>query len=148
MRLFGIMTCPSALSAMIALACFLSCAGQTKSPSSVRDGVYSTAQAGRGESAYRESCAKCHGAKLEGQGQAPGLTGDDFNSSWNGMTVDDLFERVQETMPADKPGQLNRNQNADILAYIFQVNKYPAGAKDLLTDAEALKAIRIEAAQK
>jgi hypothetical protein len=48
-------------------------------------------------------------------------------------------------MPADKPGSLSRPQNADLLAYIFQVNQYPAGKSDLPSDAEGLKKIRIEA---
>jgi hypothetical protein len=34
-------------------------------------------------------------------------------------------------------------QAADLLAYIFSQNKWPAGAKDLPTDVAALKQIRI-----
>jgi hypothetical protein len=48
-------------------------------------------------------------------------------------------------MPADKPGSLTRLQNADILAYIFQANQFPAGKTELPSDAETLKKIRIEA---
>jgi hypothetical protein len=48
-------------------------------------------------------------------------------------------------MPADHPGTLSRPENADILAYILQVNKLPAGTRDLPSDAETLKRIRFEA---
>jgi len=59
---------------------------------SVWDGVYSSAQATRGEKAYRENCASCHGVNLEGSGQMPPLSGSDFTTNWNGMTLGDLFD--------------------------------------------------------
>ena len=70
--------------------------------------------AARGEAAYRETCASCHGEKLQGTGQSPPLTGKDFISNWNGMTVGDLFEKMQDSMPADRPGQLSGTENAGI----------------------------------
>ena len=112
--------------------------------SSVRDGVYTVAQAARGESGYQKNCASCHGDKLEGRGQAPALAGDEFASAWKGMTLGDLFEQMQTTMPADRPGQLSKAQNADILAYLLKFNGYPAGAKELPADAAALHKIRID----
>ena len=39
------------------------------------DGVYTEAQAKRGETAYSELCASCHGPDLTGGEMAPGLTG-------------------------------------------------------------------------
>lgn len=51
-------------------------------------------------------------------------------------------------MPADWPGKLSKTMNADILAYILEANKFPAGAKDLPPGTAALQAIRIEAARK
>ena len=47
-------------------------------------------------------------------------------------------------MPADRPGQLSKPQNADILAFILKSNGYPAGAKDLPGDVDALKQTRID----
>jgi len=113
---------------------------------STRDGVYSEAQAGRGQASYKAACASCHGEALEGGGAAyPPLAGEDFFNNWAGANLNDLFDRIQTTMPGDRPGKLSRAENADILAYILKVNKMPAGAKDLPTDAEALKKIKIEA---
>jgi mono/diheme cytochrome c family protein len=117
--------------------------GQEKSKS-VWDGVYTDAQADRGQAGYREACASCHGEKLDGRGQIPPLAGSDFTSNWNAMTVGDLFEKMQTSMPADRPGQLSKEQNASILAYILGFNKFPTGNKELPGDADALKGIRFE----
>ena len=113
---------------------------------STRDGVYTEDQARRGQASYKKSCGSCHGAELAGSGAAtPPLAGPDFTANWAGQTVDDLFERIQTSMPADRPGKLERAENADILAYILQFNKLPAGKSDLPGDADALKQIRFEA---
>ena len=42
---------------------------------SANDGVYSDAQAKRGDVLYKENCATCHGDNLEGSGPMPPLTG-------------------------------------------------------------------------
>jgi len=118
-----------------------------QAPASVRDGVYSAEQARKGEALYRQECASCHGEKLEGRGQAPPLTGADFIMDWNGMTVGDLFEKMQTSMPADQPGHLSREQNATLLAFILNANQFPAGAAELSTDGERLQQIRFEAAK-
>jgi len=115
--------------------------------SSVWDGVYTPGQANRGKDAYNKACASCHGVALDGSGTAPPLSGPDFKSDWNGQTVDDLFEKMQTSMPADKPGQLSREQNADILAFLLTSNGFPAGQKELPTDAPTLEKIRFESAK-
>jgi S-disulfanyl-L-cysteine oxidoreductase SoxD len=116
---------------------------------STRDGVYTETQATRGQASYKKACASCHTETLEGSGAAiPPLAGEDFTMNWTGQTVDDLFERIQTSMPADRPGTLSRTENADILAYILKVNKLPAGQNELPGDAEALKPIQFEAAKK
>lgn len=116
-------------------------------PPSVWDGIYSSEQARRGEPLYHQECASCHGEKLEGRGQAPPLAGADFTMDWNGMTVGDLFEKMQTSMPADQPGHLSREQNAMLLAFILSANKFPYGAAELPSDGERLRQIRFEAAK-
>ena len=133
---------------LVAAMWFPALAAQDKPQASVRDGVYTAEQAGRGEAAYKQNCASCHGDALEGGGQAPGLVGSEFATGWNDLTVWDLSDRIQVSMPADHPGSLTKDQNAAILAYIFKMNSFPAGAKELPTGEEALKGIRIEAAVK
>jgi cytochrome c len=116
-----------------------------QAPSSVWDGVYTPEQAKRGEALYSMQCAACHGSELTGGESAPPLMGGEFLSNWYGLTVGDLFDRIRVSMPADRPGTLNREKAADILAHIFLVNQFPAGKTDLATQSEYLKQIRIEA---
>lgn len=106
---------------------------------SVWEGVYTAAQARRGEALYTTHCGGCHGAALTGLEAAPALVGDTFNATWEGAPLADLFERIRATMPQTRPGSLTRTQNADVLAYILQVAKYPAGEREL--DAQALAGI-------
>jgi S-disulfanyl-L-cysteine oxidoreductase SoxD len=118
-------------------------AGQDKGGKTVWDAVYSEAQAKRGETAYSQYCAKCHGPDLTGADVAPPLTGVEFTSGWNDLTVGDLFERLRITMPADKPGSVSAQDNADIVALLLGKNGFPAGATDLATQTEILKMIKI-----
>ena len=114
----------------------------------VWDGVYTTDQAARGAALYASQCASCHGTALTGGESAPPLAGADFFSNWNGLTVGDLFERIRVSMPADRPGKLSRDQDADILAYILSMNQFPSGKTELERQTEALKQIRIEPEKK
>src|SRR6202043_2863708 len=90
---------------------------------SVGDGVYTSEQADRGKTAYVEECANCHGAHLGGGDETPALAGGKFLSTWRDRSVDELFERVRVSMPADRPGTLSRQNISDVLAYIFAANK-------------------------
>ncbi len=112
---------------------------------SVWDGVYTDEQARRGEAVSNEQCARCHGQALSGGEEAPPLAGAGFVSNWNGLTMGDLFERVRTTMPSDAPGKLTRQQNADVLAYLLSLNKFPTGKTELDRQTEVLKQIRFEA---
>ena len=107
------------------------------------DGIGTTAQVKRGSDIYATSCSACHDAQLAGSGTAPALVGTDFSANWKDETVGSLFERIRATMPADNPGSLKRDQVADLIAFILNFNKYPLGQKDLPTESEALKAIKI-----
>ncbi len=126
---------------------FFAAMGLAEQPASVWDGVFTAPQADRGKALYGQNCASCHGAALDGSGQAPPLSGPDFQGNWNGQTADDLFEKIQTSMPADRPGQLSRRQNADILAFLLNSNGFPAGQKELPSDAAALQKIRYESSK-
>ena len=112
---------------------------------SVWDGVYTAEQARRGESLYRLRCASCHGDKMTGGESAPPLAGGQFLSSWNGLTLDVLFERIRITMPTDNPSKVSRQAKADILAYMLSMNHFPSGKTELQYKAELMKEIMIEA---
>jgi mono/diheme cytochrome c family protein len=128
----------------IGLVLVLAATAYAQQAASVWDGVYTTEQAKRGKALYGQECASCHGAALDGTGQAPPLEGADFKKDWDGQTVDDLFEKMQTSMPADQPGRLSRGQNADILAFLLLSNEFPSGQKELSTDAAALAKIRFD----
>jgi len=93
-------------------------------------GVYTTAQANRGEAVYQKRCASCHGAALGGNAGPP-LAGQDFLAIWNNQPVSDLFDKIHNTMPLDNPGTLTNPEVADVVAHILQTNKLPAGTAEL-----------------
>ncbi len=127
--------------------CMLRAQGPAAESRSVWDGVYTEDQAKRGETIYRKECAACHGDMLTGGESAPPLTGGAFLANWDGLTMGDLFDRIRKTMPQSNPGRLTRQQDADILAFMLSVNKFPSGKTELYRQAEMLKEIRFESAK-
>lgn len=108
-------------------------------------GVYTDAQAARGQSEYAAACASCHNTDLSGDGFAPGLAGPEFMASWNGTTVGDLFERIRISMPPSGPDSVTAQGKADIVAFMLKVNRFPAGQAELASTTAALKGIKFEA---
>ena len=106
------------------------------------DGVYTAAQAARGESVYSSKCASCHGPDLTGDGQASPLAGKDFTSAWNDQPLSDFFERIHATMPADAPGSLQPAEVADVVAFILNRNGMPAGEAELTAEPSAIKGVK------
>lgn len=120
--------------------------GQAQSTGrSVWEGIYSPEQAARGEAQYVERCAACHGVTLNGTGEAPGLSGGEFVSHYDQLTVADLFDRVRTTMPQNDPGTLSRDQYVEVVAFLLKSNGFPAGAAPLDRRSEVLATIGIQA---
>ena len=113
----------------------------------VWDGVYTGDQAKRGEAAYVEACSNCHGRTLEGADMTPALTGGAFMANWDGLTVGDLFDRIRVSMPADRPGSLSRQEDADVIAYILRFNQFPSGKEELPREVQVLKQILFKASR-
>jgi mono/diheme cytochrome c family protein len=107
--------------------------------------VYGADQAKRGEGQYQLDCSTCHGVTLTGSESGSALIGSDFIADWAGKSMADLFEYTRSGMPKDSPGRLSRQQYAAVIAYILSANKYPAGEKELSSDAESLQQIKFEA---
>ena len=110
----------------------------------VWEGVYSDAQAKRGEALWGDKCAKCHGPDLSG-GDAPSLVGSEFSANWDDLSLGDLADRLRISMPQDNPQSLSREQTADLIALILKGNKLPAGQTDLPFQTENLKMIKYKA---
>jgi mono/diheme cytochrome c family protein len=113
--------------------------------STVWDKVYTDAQAARGKEAYMTECSACHSEDLGGSGYAPALKGDDFAFAWGDKTVADFFTRIRRLMPPDNPGSLTAEKYRDVIAFILQENKYPAGDRELSADPTELRSIKITA---
>jgi len=103
----------------------------------VSKGVYSAAQADRGEKVFQKVCVECHeiGEFMQSL----------FDKEWLGKTLFDFFDLVKTTMPDDKPGTLASEDVLDVIGYIFKLNAYPAGSADLPADPEKMKLIQIDA---
>jgi len=116
---------------------------------SVWDGAYLEEQAARGKSEYEYNCASCHINDLAGDSIAdvPPLAGDDFLAIWEGKPVKELMDFITKNMPEDSKGSLDVKTYADIAAYIFQVNNFPAG-KDPLGDDQRMARTIIEKERK
>jgi mono/diheme cytochrome c family protein len=120
---------------------------QAQAGRSTAEGVYTEAQAKRGQELYQSTCAACHGPDLQGMGVNPPLNGPDFDSYWRGKQVGELFEKISMTMPKTAPGSLTPDQSADAIAYILSMLKSPAGATPLPAKTDDLNKLTIEAAK-
>lgn len=127
-----------ALLALLLVATALPGAAQVTdtTAASVRDGIFTTAQAERGATVFEEACMRCH--------QPEQFTGPGFIGAWSGQTVDALFGLIRTTMPEDNPSSLKKRDYAAILAFLFSLNGIPAGETDLPSITRKLKQIRIE----
>jgi len=107
----------------------------------VWDSVYTTAQAGRGETAYAKTCARCHGASLGGGDESPALSGGNFLGNWNGLPLSELQTRIKTTMPSDSVGIYDMKLVTDVMAYLLKSNGFPAGQAELSVQTDSLKDI-------
>ena len=125
--LLGVASCAYALVGALSLTSLTGHAGQLRS---VTEGVYSAAQAARGQQIYQAQCAECHGNALEGAIGTP-LVGESFLSNWSVRSLADLVDKIQKTMPFNLSGNLSRQQSTDLAAYILLADKFPAGQVEL-----------------
>jgi hypothetical protein len=99
-------------------------------------GVYSAAQAARGQKTYESICLSCH--PLASQ------TGIAFSKQWRGKPLADLYGFVAESMPKNDPGSLAPREIAQVVAYLLKINGMPAGTAELPANESTLGTIRIE----
>lgn len=109
--------------------------GTSGATRTIWDGVYTAAQAARGEAVVAQNCGSCH-ASNEWAGAM-------FISSWSGRPVGALHMQIRTTMPFDAPGRLSAAQYADIVAYMLKLNNAPAGESELPSSDDALNTIAV-----
>jgi mono/diheme cytochrome c family protein len=102
----------------------------------VRDGVFSAAQAARGEQVFESICVNCH--------EMPEFTAAGaYLEDVEGEPLWETFDFVSSEMPEDDPGSLEPEEYAAVLAYIFSVYGLPSGDAELPVDRDSLRAIAI-----
>jgi mono/diheme cytochrome c family protein len=99
-------------------------------------GAYTSAQAERGLTVFKQVCSECH--------EPQDFTNADFHGEWNGRSLFDLYENVRTTMPDETPGTLTQQQYEDVLAYMLQLNKAPTGASEFRADSASAKTILLK----
>ena len=99
----------------------------------VWDGVYTAAQADRGQSIYDRSCMGCHGEDLTKSGNV--LRGAKFINEWREDSLKSLFATIKVSMPRNAPQSLSDAEYVDIVAYLLQANSFPAAGQELTLDA-------------
>ena len=114
-------------------------------PTSVWQGVYTKAQAARGQTLYLTSCSSCHGTQLQGDTDAPDLAGNAFVKRWTGRSVGVLFGFTESQMPVGRPRGLGAQGYADVIAHMLAANGYPDGQQELPTSTTVLDKIMIDA---
>jgi len=116
------------------------------SQKTVKDGVYTKAQAERVTETYGKVCANCHDpAKVAaGKKPAPPLAGDLFLDSWKDRTVGELMATIKLTMPNDGSMTLTADDAADLTALILLNNKFPEGKDPLKYDDAGKKIVFVK----
>ncbi len=79
-----------------------------------------------GKALYEQSCAACHGADMEGAGEAPALKGAPFMANWKGKSAAVLYAFTRQNMPPGGAGSLSDSDYRAVVGYILQAN----GSKD------------------
>jgi len=117
---------------------------------SVWTGIYTEAQARRGELIYPAICGRCHGYKLDGAPDdpdmfsTPPIAGPKFLRNWNGRSLAALFEYTRTQMPQNNPGFMSDQEAVDVVTYMLLVGGIPAGPIELVPEITALSSIVFE----
>lgn len=109
---------PTSLALIGALVCS---GGSFAETLTTQDGVYTEAQAKRGEKVYEQHCQACH---------VPAFYESKFKV-WNNQPLSALYDTVSFSMPESNPGGLPLQEYTDVMAYIFSLLDYPAGDTEL-----------------
>ena len=103
--------------------------GIEPAPATVWQGVYTDAQAARGQTEYTTHCANCHREDLSGYNSI--LRGSRFMEKYRESTLHLLFDKTKTTMPRGAPASLSDKAYVEILTYLLKVNEFPSGAQEL-----------------
>jgi len=133
------------LSPVIVVALILGAAVGSAQEPRAASVAYTRAQAARGEQLYQQRCAACHGEDVNGDGNGitPALFGPAFSANWGGLPLSELLKRIQLEAGQSKPAGLTRQQQADVLAFLLQVNEIVDGPAELPADLNQLARVKL-----
>jgi len=94
------------------------------------DGIFTLAQADRGEDLFRSICSDCH--------DQADWTEEGFKGRWEGQSVFQFWYYINDRMPYDNPYSLTREQVTDVVTYILTLNGLPAGDTELAPDDDSI----------
>ncbi|WP_332713928.1 c-type cytochrome [Pelagibacterium mangrovi] len=107
------------------------------------DGVYTAAQAERGQGFFGSDCASCHSNTARGSSAAPGLIGYTLDNKYADRPLFDYYDYMRANMPPGNAGWFTDQEYADIVAYLLQLHGAPEGDTELEGTDEALAAIMV-----
>jgi mono/diheme cytochrome c family protein len=103
---------------------------------STMNGVYSNAQAARGQETYANVCLGCHTPASH--------TGPSFLTVWAGKPLLELFGYLSAEMPKSEPGSLTPQEYTQVITYLLKLNGMPEGPNELPADTAVMRAIRFD----
>ena len=124
-----------AASTLLTLVLLAAATPAAEDPITILDRVYSVAQAERGESQFKQSCAACHTLSEFAE---PALS-----TRWEGQTLGDLYAFISTQMPEGAGGSLKPEEYASVIAYFLHISGFPVGSEDMPADKDVLKKIGI-----
>jgi nitrate/TMAO reductase-like tetraheme cytochrome c subunit len=98
-------------------------------------GWYTDEQAANGARTYAHSCARCHGANLQG-GAGPALKGESWRQLYGGAKLLTVWGEIKGPMAQNAGTTFTTQQSLDLLAYLLQQNGVPAGKQPLVDTRE------------
>jgi alcohol dehydrogenase (cytochrome c) len=101
---------------------------------SALNGMFTTAQAARGEQQFARSCATCHSLPA----QAASL-----RAKWGGSSLAELYSVISTTMPQNAPGSLTPAEYASIVAVYLERSGHAPGTTELSADPSVLVKLRV-----
>src|SRR5690242_18817646 len=129
--------------ALVLLAMALSFVSRAQAADAPTGPVFTTAQSQAGKAAYAQSCARCHGANLDGGEFGPPLRGQTFQRRWAGRSLSELFSQIRNTMPPGQGGTLSDTTYLQVLADLLEANGMPPGSTELPSGLSALSTMRM-----
>jgi alcohol dehydrogenase (cytochrome c) len=113
---------PLAISALVVLS-----AAAMAGAVALENGPFTADQARSGAALYAANCAGCHGARLQGAGEAPPLAGSSFMAAWGNRSTEEFYNLIKTSMPYGNGNSLDAATYRSIVAYVLTANGASAG---------------------